>query len=77
MDFKLWRNDDVRLRVKCNEGILRRHIEIRQCLNADYQLTADVIKDGVVEDEPSESDFLQSLFLADFTFKLKSGKHYV
>jgi len=50
---------------------------IRQGLNADEQLITDVIKDGIVEDESGQSNLFQSLFLADFSFQLKSGEHHV
>ncbi len=35
LDFELRRDVDMCLRVECDEGILRRYIEIRQGLDAD------------------------------------------
>ena len=77
LDFNLRRYTDVGLRVKGNEGILRRYIKICQNLETDKQPMADVIKDRIVEDESSESDLLQLFFLADLSFQLKSRKHNV
>jgi hypothetical protein len=77
LDFKLRNDAYISLRVKADEGILLWYIEMSQDLETNFQSIADVIKDGIVEDESGQSYLIQFVFLDDFSILLKSVKHNI